>query len=450
MNIRYRIVFLLSGLLILSSTLFSFSVPGSNEAHADNSIAASVGNQEIPRPIATPQGAVPESVKGTDAPNYGCGNFSDVISSDYFYEGVVFMNCRNIVGGYTDGTFRPYNYITRGQLAKIATLSHYFNTDYTGSPHFADVPTTDTFYKYIETAYAAGMMTAHYCNPSCYFEGWANATRAEASRAMIWASQQYVIAPATASFTDVAVGSAYYGYIETAVARGLVTGYSCGTNCAEFKPNDPLYRGQLVKMDTNNRFFHADDPDIFGTDGPYEGSNNWDIASGGSGGYPALRTIPSGDLIASSLGHSKIRARAQKILYTNAAKQWLINNAGTVQGNGDYQYQPGLEFSARAGVGYCAYGSWSSYSTNLPGATLDSYQSCTLAWHVHNAPLYPFTQLSTDLAIYWATGDWTSTSQSVFTFHLRNTQYNAPIQAWSQLDFMGVFCFDKDNGVLKC
>jgi hypothetical protein len=29
------------------------------------------------------------------------------------------MVSNNIVSGYPDGTFRPYNYATRGQIAKI-------------------------------------------------------------------------------------------------------------------------------------------------------------------------------------------------------------------------------------------------------------------------------------------------------------------------------------------
>src|SRR5439155_16963730 len=50
--------------------------------------------------------------------------FTDVHATDYFYDGVRWLYCRGAISGYGDGTLRPYNMTTRGQLTKIAVLAY--------------------------------------------------------------------------------------------------------------------------------------------------------------------------------------------------------------------------------------------------------------------------------------------------------------------------------------
>ncbi len=56
----------------------------------------------------------------------GSAGFSDVSSGDYFYNAVKWANKNGIVKGFDDGTFRPYDKITREQMAtfisRYATL----------------------------------------------------------------------------------------------------------------------------------------------------------------------------------------------------------------------------------------------------------------------------------------------------------------------------------------
>ena len=73
------------------------------------------------------------------------------------------------MSGFGDGTFRPDASVTRGQIAKMVVLA---------------------------AMHSEGMQ---------------------------------LVSPAVASFKDVTVGSTYYQYIETAYANGLLTGYSDGT-----------------------------------------------------------------------------------------------------------------------------------------------------------------------------------------------------------------------------
>jgi hypothetical protein len=50
--------------------------------------------------------------------------------------------------------------------------------------------------------------------------------------------------PATPSFSDVAPGSTFYQYVETAKSHGIISGYSDST----FRPAGNATRAQLSKM----------------------------------------------------------------------------------------------------------------------------------------------------------------------------------------------------------
>ena len=65
--------------------------------------------------------------------------FTDVPNPSTFYAFIRCLACRNIVNGYSDGTFRPNNNVTRGQLSKIVSNSAGFNDPQT-TQMFEDVP----------------------------------------------------------------------------------------------------------------------------------------------------------------------------------------------------------------------------------------------------------------------------------------------------------------------
>src|SRR4051794_870492 len=50
-------------------------------------------------------------------------HFTDVHTTDYFYNDVHCLYCLGAVSGYPDGTFRPYANTTRGQITKIMVLA---------------------------------------------------------------------------------------------------------------------------------------------------------------------------------------------------------------------------------------------------------------------------------------------------------------------------------------
>ncbi len=91
----------------------------------------------------------------------GGPHFTDVLTSHVFYDYIETAYNHAIINGYQDGTFRPDNNVTRAQLSKIIVLAQGWPTDTTGGPHFTDVPEGSTFYDYIETAYNHGIITGY-------------------------------------------------------------------------------------------------------------------------------------------------------------------------------------------------------------------------------------------------------------------------------------------------
>jgi uncharacterized protein YkwD len=145
------------------------------------------------------------------------------------------------VGGYPDDTFRPGNTTSRAQLSKIMVIAMSWPLLNPPTPSFIDVAPGSTFYSYIETAKAHGAIGGY---PDGAFRPGAYVTRSQLSKMVAVAEGWPLLNPPTPSFSDVSPGSAFYTYVETAAARGVVSGYSDGT----FRPGGLTNRGQVAKV----------------------------------------------------------------------------------------------------------------------------------------------------------------------------------------------------------
>jgi hypothetical protein len=183
----------------------------------------------------------------------------------YYYVPVYYLACHGVIGGYADGTYRPFNNTTRGQMAKIVVGAYALpiQTPAGGAYTFADNLPGSTFFGYVETAVADGIVTGYPCggvNPqtasveTCdganrpYYRPSNYVTRGQLTKIVVIAAQQVqgwtLLNPATPSFSDVPVGSTFYRYIETAVCHQVLGGYNDGT----FRPVDNAFRGQIAKI----------------------------------------------------------------------------------------------------------------------------------------------------------------------------------------------------------
>jgi len=167
--------------------------------------------------------------------------YSDVHTGDYFAIPVQGLACVGAISGYSDGTFRPYNPTSRGQLCKILVLGAAFTLNTTGGPHFSDVAVGSTFYAAIETAYNRGIISGY---SDGTFRPSANVTRGQLSKIMVVAQGWTLDTSGGPHFTDVPVSNNFYPFVETAYHHGIISGYNDGT----FHPADGATRGQIAKI----------------------------------------------------------------------------------------------------------------------------------------------------------------------------------------------------------
>jgi N-acetylneuraminic acid mutarotase len=200
--------------------------------------------------------ASPTATSASHTPTPCAITFSDVQLTDYFYVPVRYLYCDGVISGYTDGTFRPFNNTTRAQMVKIVVLGFglAIQTPMGGAHTFHDVAPSDAFFSVIETAaaqhivagYTCGGVAPGPCDPQQrpYFLPNTSVTRGQLSKIAVGAAGWPLRNPPSATFTDVALGSAFYAFVETAVCHGVVSGYADQT----FRPGANATRGQISKI----------------------------------------------------------------------------------------------------------------------------------------------------------------------------------------------------------
>ena len=176
-------------------------------------------------------------------------NFSDVHPTDYFYDAVRYLYCDGAISGYGDNTFRPYNLTTRGQICKIVVLAEGWPLYCPPEPTFNDVPVGHPFYCYVETAAQHGIISGYSCGAGClYFRPGNPVTRAQLTKIVVLAEGWTLQLPPRPTFVDVPSTDPFYLYIETAYYHSIISGYTCGTGCLEFRPDGSATRGQICKI----------------------------------------------------------------------------------------------------------------------------------------------------------------------------------------------------------
>ena len=106
-----------------------------------------------------------------------------------FYASIRCLACQGMVSGYSDGTFRPNNQVTRGQLAKIVSNVAGFS-ELPTEQTFEDVPSTHTFYREIQRLASRNIMQGYPCGgvgEPCvsgkpYFRPANNVTRGQSAK----------------------------------------------------------------------------------------------------------------------------------------------------------------------------------------------------------------------------------------------------------------------------
>jgi hypothetical protein len=197
--------------------------------------------------------------------------FTDVDESNTFFANITCLACRGIISGYDDGTFRPFNEITRGQIAKIVSNAAGFDED-SGAQIYEDVPAGNTFYQWINRlsmrghigGYPCGTVDAEPCvlpDNRPYFRPNQSATRGQLAKIVSNAAGN-ASTPSGVFYTDVQEDHTFYVWIMRLTELGVMGGYDCGgegepcdsENRPYFRPFNNVTRGQASKIVANTFF----------------------------------------------------------------------------------------------------------------------------------------------------------------------------------------------------
>jgi arabinan endo-1,5-alpha-L-arabinosidase len=165
-------------------------------------------------------------VCATPTPRSGRNGFGDVTPSDYFYDPVLDLHDAGAISGYSDNTFRPYNNTTRSQFVKLTALAFHLPLYEGTEQHFSDVPRDHPFYVFVETARMHGLVSGY--NDGT-FRPYNNVTRGQVAKVAVEAARLQDLSTGTPTFADVSADHPFYAYIETAYANGILVGYADGT-----------------------------------------------------------------------------------------------------------------------------------------------------------------------------------------------------------------------------
>lgn len=122
---------------------------------------------------------------------------------------------------------------------------------------FTDVPTNNPFANEINNLAVRGIINGYpQFDTTVLFKPGATASRAQLSKMVVLGAGGPIVNLPISSFADMPTDSPLFSYIETAVLRGIVSGYPCGgpgepcnsDNRPYFRPNRNITRAQTAKM----------------------------------------------------------------------------------------------------------------------------------------------------------------------------------------------------------
>jgi hypothetical protein len=194
----------------------------------------------LPTPLPPTHGATPSAT----ATPVDCDlDFPDVTEQYWAYRYITELACAGIVSGHADGSFRPDNPTTRAQIAKMIVLSEDWALLNPGEPSFTDVERSHIFYRYIETAYAHGILSGY---PNRLFKPDSYVTRAQVAKMLVrarsWPLSLQGQAPVP--LCDVPSNHWAWTYIQVAIQRRAFNGYANGC----FLPDASATRAQIAKV----------------------------------------------------------------------------------------------------------------------------------------------------------------------------------------------------------
>lgn len=165
--------------------------------------------------------------------------YSDLHTDDWEYRAVSTLGGNNIISGYTDGSYRPDNMITRAEFTKLIASAFSVSAQ---KIEFDDVNKDDWFYPYVSVTAGAGIIQGY----DGKFNPNANITREDAA---------LIIYRLSSKLGKDYIGSANFGdindvslYALTAVMGLGNAGIVNGDKDMKFNPKNNLTRAEAAQL----------------------------------------------------------------------------------------------------------------------------------------------------------------------------------------------------------
>lgn len=171
------------------------------------------------------------------APSAGLASgFYDVSKAYTFYDEIEFLTSKQIITGYSDGSFKPEASVTRAEAAIMIGRALGLNGD-PQDTHFNDVTANVTGSGYIASAVERGIISGF---PDNTYRPYQPVTRAQMA---IILDKAFTLKNAHPNniFTDISENMIAYPSILNAYANGIVNGFSDAT----YKPDNRVVRGHF-------------------------------------------------------------------------------------------------------------------------------------------------------------------------------------------------------------
>ena len=147
--------------------------------------------------------------------------FSDVARTHPSYTAITYLSEKGVIGGYSDGTFKPENSINKAEVLKIIVGGSGIQTDEAFAQHFPDVGEGDWFAPFVLKAKALGFVKGNDSDGT--FAPGKQVNMAEFLKMLLLANQidvsafeGQVVAP------NIDVNAWFASYVNYAAALGIV------------------------------------------------------------------------------------------------------------------------------------------------------------------------------------------------------------------------------------
>ncbi len=169
------------------------------------------------------------------------GGFIDVPPSHWAYAPITAVAAAGIALGYSDGTFRPGELVTRAQAVVFVGRAAALPNPLGATSQFRDVPQDHWAFGPISAAVAAGIAAGR---EDGTFGPGETATRAHIAAFIFRAIGEKENPTHGGAFTDVPASAWFAGVVERLAELGVIAGYEDGT----FRPNENTSRAQMAAM----------------------------------------------------------------------------------------------------------------------------------------------------------------------------------------------------------